>query len=325
MNSQTLRKSSPPTALPTLAPQSAMSENGQFDARGPINAMSVDVEDYFQVLAFAGVIDSSSWDARESRVANNVMRIIDLFAAAHVKATFFTLGWVAERFPAVIRRIVAEGHELASHGYSHVLVTSQSPREFRDDVTKTKRILEDIGGVEVIGYRAATFSINSRNSWALDELKAAGYVYSSSMNPIRHDLYGAPDVPRFPFRLREAGVLEIPLTTVRWGGRNLPCSGGGFFRLAPYPLFRWGVRRVNRVDRQPAVFYFHPWELDPEQPTITQAPIKARFRHYLNLKRTEQRLRRLLTDFRWARMDEVFQVRFKELVPPPFSPHSAVT
>lgn len=280
-----------------------------FDVARPVNAMSVDVEDYFHVRAFASTIDMRTWNSLPCRVEANVDRILALFDGAGVKATFFTLGWVAERYPNVVRRIVAAGHELASHGYEHALANEQTPDVFRRDVAVTKRILEDLGGVEVLGYRASTFSIGRSNLWAFDELQSAGYRYSSSVNPVRHDLYGMPEAPRSCFRHRPGGLLEIPLTTVRVGDRNFPCAGGGFFRLLPYAAFRWGLRRVNAVDRLPAVFYFHPWEVDPEQPRVAGTSWRSAFRHYLNLERTEPRLRRLLGDFRWGRMDEVYGLR----------------
>lgn len=271
--------------------------------------MSVDVEDYFHVRAFADVIEASSWDARPCRIPQNMDRILECFDAAGVKATFFTLGWVAERYPEWIRRIVAEGHELASHGWSHELVWRQTRAVFRDDVTRTKRLLEDVGGQEVLGYRASTFSIDARTLWAFDELEAAGYSYSSSVNPIAHDLYGFRDAPRFAFTPGRSDFLELPLTTVRLGGRTLPCAGGGFFRLLPYRTFRWALERVNREDRQPAIFYFHPWEIDPDQPRIAGAGARSRLRHYLNLDRVAGRLERLLRDFEWDRIDRVFALR----------------
>jgi polysaccharide deacetylase family protein (PEP-CTERM system associated) len=271
------------------------------------NAMTVDVEDYFQVSAFEGAIDRSQWDRLPCRVERNTDRILALFDAAGVKATFFTLGWVAERFPQLIRRLVAEGHELASHGYSHVRVTQQQPAEFRTDVVKTKKLLEDLGGVAVKGYRAASYSIGANNLWALDELHQAGYEYSSSIYPVKHDLYGMPEAPRFAFRPRgDAGILEIPITTIHVGARNLPCGGGGFFRLYPYAVSRWALRRVNQNEGQSGMFYFHPWEIDPEQPRQNGIGLKTRFRHYLNIGRMESRLRSLLQDFAWDRMDRIF-------------------
>jgi len=272
-----------------------------------VNALSVDVEDYFQVQAFANNVDRASWDGRESRVERNTDNVLQLFADAGVHGTFFTLGWVAERHPDLIRRIVDQGHELASHGYAHFRADEQSPEAFRDDIRRTKRILEDTGGTEVRGYRAATFSIGTRNLWAFDVLREEGYVYSSSVNPIRHDFYGMPDAPRFGFRPDgPSGIDEFPITTVRVGNRNFPCGGGGFFRLLPYPVYRWALRRVNVTDRQPCIFYFHPWEIDPDQPRIPDTSAKTRFRHYLNLRRTAPRLRALTRDFLWDRMDRVF-------------------
>lgn len=270
------------------------------------NALTVDVEDYFQVSAFEPHIRREDWDTVPCRIERNMDRILDLFCELDVQATFFTLGWVAERYPHLIRRIVAEGHELASHGYEHVRVVNQDPAAFRSDVTKTKTLLEDLSGVEVQGYRAASYSIGEKNLWALDVLHEAGYRYSSSIYPIKHDLYGMPRAPRFAFRPKPDGILEIPVSTVTLGGRKLPCGGGGYFRLFPYALSRWAIRRVNVQDEQACLFYFHPWEIDPEQPRQRGLPIKTRIRHYLNLTRTEARLRRLLRDFNWDRMDRVF-------------------
>jgi len=270
------------------------------------NAMTVDVEDYFQVQAFAHCIDRKDWDAFPRRVDLNTNRILDQFGAHGVKATFFTLGWVAERFPALIRRIVEDGHELASHGWDHTRVDRQEPEAFRTDIRRTRALLEDIGGVRVTGYRAATFSIGARNLWAFPILRQEGYLYSSSINPIRHDLYGMPDAPRLPFRPDADGVLELPMTTVRLLGRNWPCSGGGYFRLLPTALYRIGLARVNRRDRQPGIFYFHPWEIDAGQPRVANAGWKSRLRHYTNLSRMAGDIDGLLRDFAWDRMDRVF-------------------
>lgn len=270
------------------------------------NAMTVDVEDYFQVSAFERHIRREDWDRHECRVERNVDRILALFDDHSVRATFFMLGWLAERYPHMVRRIVEGGHELASHGYAHVRVVQQQPEEFRADVMRTKNLLEDIGTCPVHGYRAASYSIGVQNLWALDILHEAGYQYSSSIYPIRHDLYGWPAAPRFAFRHRGDGLLEIPVTTVALFDRKLPCGGGGYFRLFPYAVSRWALRRVNCHDGQPCVFYFHPWELDPQQPRLHDLGLKTRFRHYLNLDRMERRLARLLRDFRWGRMDRVF-------------------
>jgi polysaccharide deacetylase family protein (PEP-CTERM system associated) len=273
---------------------------------GVRNAMTVDVEDYFQVQAFAHCIDRKDWDAFPRRVDLNTNRILDQFDLHGVKATFFTLGWVAERFPALIRRIVADGHELASHGWDHTRVDAQDPETFRADIRRTRALLQDIGGVKVTGYRAATFSIGARNMWAFPVLRQEGYSYSSSINPIHHDLYGMPGAPRVPFRPEADGVMEIPMTTVRLVGRNWPCSGGGYFRLLPTALYRAGLRRVNRHDQQPGIFYFHPWEIDAEQPRIANAGWKSRLRHYTNLSRMAGDLDDLLRDFAWDRMDRVY-------------------
>lgn len=272
----------------------------------PTNAMTIDVEDWFHVSAFERHVSRDDWDRLAPRVHDNTSRLLDLFAGRGVRATFFVLGWVAERQLALLQRMVREGHEVASHGFSHVRATEQGPRAFRGDVTRTKDILEDATGSEVRGYRAASFSIGRDNLWALDELREAGYAYSSSIYPVRHDLYGMPDAPRFPFRCPRSGMLEVPVTTVRIAGRNLPCGGGGYFRLLPYAYYRWAIGRVNRRDGHSAVFYLHPWEIDPEQPRQRGLPLKTRLRHYLNLHRTHGRLARLLGDFRWGRMDEVF-------------------
>jgi polysaccharide deacetylase family protein (PEP-CTERM system associated) len=268
--------------------------------------MTVDVEDYFQVQAFAHCIDRAGWDAFPPRVDRNTNRVLDLFEAAGVKATFFTLGWVAERFPGLIRRIVQDGHELASHGWDHTRVFTQDPNAFRQDIRRTRLLLEDLGGTAVIGYRAATFSITANTMWAFPILQQEGYQYSSSINPIRHDLYGMPDASRVPFRPVSDGVIEIPMTTVRLFGRNWPCSGGGYFRLLPTFLYRSGLARVNRHDGQPGIFYFHPWEIDPDQPRIENAGWKSRLRHYTNLGRMEDDLAALLRDFTWDRMDRTY-------------------
>jgi len=275
-------------------------------ARELLNAMSVDVEDYFQVQAFAGRIGRAEWDELPGRVEGNIDRLLALFDEAGVKATFFTLGWIAERYPAMVRRIVAGGHELASHGWDHTRADSQDETAFRADIRQTKRLLEDVGGVPVVGYRAATFSIGQANRWAFGVLSDEGHLYSSSLYPIHHDLYGDADAPRAPFHPDGLPLLEVPMTTVRWFGRNLPCSGGGYFRLLPYGLSRLNMRRVNRHDHQPCVFYFHPWEIDPGQPRQREIGFKSRFRHYTNLGRMERRLKRLLADFAWERMDRVF-------------------
>jgi len=271
-----------------------------------VNAISVDVEDYFQVSAFAPHVSRDSWDRTPLRVEANVDRILSLFDRHQVKATFFTLGWVAQRLPSMVRRIVAEGHELASHGWEHVRVDNQQALSFQRDVTRTRSLLEDIGAVPVQGYRAASYSIGTATPWAHDALAEAGYRYSSSIVPIRHDLYGMPDASRFAFTTAAGRVTEIPVTTVNIAGRNIPCGGGGWFRLFPYRFSRWALRHVNEREGQSGLFYFHPWEIDPQQPRPTGLTAKTRFRHYLNLTRMEARLDQLLGDFRWDRMDRVF-------------------
>ncbi len=272
------------------------------------NALTIDVEDYFQVSAFAPYIRRNEWDSRECRVERNVDRILEMLAAQSTRATFFTLGWVAERYPQLIHRIVAGGHELASHGYGHQRASDLTPAEFLADISRAKKILEDLGGAPVLGYRAPSFSIGTGNLWAFDTLAQAGYRYSSSVYPIKHDHYGMPDSPRFAYTLPN-GLIEVPVTTVRMGERNLPSSGGGYFRLLPYAVSRWLLRRVNQEDQQSAVFYFHPWEIDSGQPRVAGIDAKTRFRHYVNIPRMEGRLQQLLVDFRWGRMDQIFLAR----------------
>ena len=269
------------------------------------NALTIDVEDYFQVSAFAPHIARDQWDSKECRVERNVGRILEMLDQAQVKATFFTLGWIAERYPQLIRRIVQEGHELASHGYGHERASDQDWDSFFTDINLAKILLEDLTGVEVRGYRAPSFSIGKDNQWAFDCLVKAGYRYSFSIYPIAHDHYGMPDAPRFVHEVRP-GLLEIPVTTVRWLGRNFPSSGGGYFRLLPYALSRWMLRRVNQDDGQAAIFYFHPWEIDVDQPRVEGIGAKTRFRHYVNIDRVEGRLKQLLTEYQWGRMDQVF-------------------
>jgi polysaccharide deacetylase family protein (PEP-CTERM system associated) len=268
------------------------------------NALTIDVEDYFHVSAFAPYIPRGEWDKQESRIEQNVDRILHLLADYGARATFFTLGWVAERHPQLVRRIVAGGHELASHGFAHQRASEQSPEAFFSDIQLAKIVLEDTCGTEVRGYRAPSFSIGESNVWAFECIERAGYLYSSSIYPIRHDHYGTPDAPRFTHDVRE-GLVEMPITTMRLFGRNWPAGGGGYFRLLPYAMSRWLLRRVNHVDQQPAIFYFHPWEIDAAQPRIPGIDAKTRFRHYVNLHRMEHRLRQLLFDFEWGRLDEL--------------------
>ena len=273
--------------------------------RPTVNALTIDVEDYFQVSAFAPFIARSEWPQRECRVERNVERILAMLDVRQTKATFFTLGWIAERYPQLVRTLVAHGHELASHGYGHERASDLSPAAFFADIDRARKLLQDVGGVAVQGYRAPSFSIGTNNLWAFDSLARAGYRYSSSIYPIRHDHYGMPDAPRFAHEAR-AGVLEIPVTTLRMGGRNFPSSGGGYFRLLPYALSRWMLRRVNEHDGQPAIFYFHPWEIDAEQPRVAGIDARTRFRHYVNIDRMPRRLEQLLGDFAWGRMDDIF-------------------
>lgn len=269
------------------------------------NALTIDVEDYFQVSAFAPYISRSSWDSLECRVEKNVASILALLDVHHVKATFFTLGWIAERYPNMVRLIVRQGHELASHGYGHERVSDLTPSNFLSDIVLSKNILENIGGVAVNGYRAPSFSIGESNFWAFDCLLEAGYTYSSSIYPIQHDHYGMPNSPRFPYEARE-NLLEIPITTLRFLNKNFPSSGGGYFRLLPYELSSWMLNRVNVKEKKAAIFYFHPWEIDALQPRIPGVNWKSKFRHYINLEKTEGKLKRLLSDFEWNRMDQIF-------------------
>jgi polysaccharide deacetylase family protein (PEP-CTERM system associated) len=274
--------------------------------RGPaggeiVNAMSVDVEDYFQVSAFDRVVSRAGWDGFESRVVSNTQRVLDLFERAGVRSTFFVLGWVAERFPTLIRQIAAAGHEIASHGYHHQLLYTLTPAQFREDVRLSKAVLEQVSGSPVFGFRAPSYSIIESSLWALDILVEEGFVYDASIFPIHHDRYGIPNAERHAHVLhRRSGILiEMPASTVRLGRVNLPIAGGGYFRLLPYAWTRWGIDRVNRLERKPVVFYFHPWELDPGQPRFAVGRA-SRMRHYTGLGRTPDRLRRLLSEFQFT-------------------------
>ncbi|MDQ8021874.1 MAG: DUF3473 domain-containing protein [Moraxellaceae bacterium] len=273
------------------------------------NALTIDVEDYFQVSALAPHFPRNDWDKVPCRIERNMELILAMLHEYGAKATFFTLGWIAERHPKLVRLIVMEGHELASHGYGHERASDQSRGAFLADVKLAKAVLEDIGGVEVRGYRAPSFSFGKTNPWAHDCLREVGYAYSSSVYPVVHDHYGMPDAPRFAYQM-ENGLIELPITTVRAAGRNWPAGGGGYFRLLPYGMSRWMIERFNRIEARPAIFYFHPWEIDHEQPRVAQASAKTRFRHYINLAKTETRLRQLLTDFQWGRADEIFLPEF---------------
>jgi polysaccharide deacetylase family protein (PEP-CTERM system associated) len=275
-----------------------------FQPRDVVNALTIDVEDYFQVSAFAPYIDRSSWDSQTHRIERNIDNILQILDHTNTQATFFTLGWIAERYPHMVKLILAQGHELASHGYAHDRASELDPAAFSSDVVLAKAILEDIGGIAITGYRAPSFSIGHANRWAYDCLAEAGYRYSSSTYPIAHDHYGNPDGLRFRHDVG-GGLLEIPVTTARLLRKNWPAGGGGYFRLMPYAVSRWLIQRVNGDDRKAAIFYFHPWEIDPEQPRVHSADARTRFRHYVNLQRTSARLHMLLHDFRWGRLDHV--------------------
>jgi polysaccharide deacetylase family protein (PEP-CTERM system associated) len=271
-----------------------------------LNALSVDVEDWFQVGAFEKVISRADWDRLPARVERNSEAVLALFDRAGVKATFFTLGWVAERYPALIRRIVAEGHEIASHGWDHRRVFTMDAAAFRADLERAQKAIGDACGIAPRGYRAPSFSIDARTPWAHEVLADLGFAYSSSVAPIAHDHYGWREAPRFAFRPVEgSGLIELPVTTVEVGGRRLAAGGGGFFRLLPYRFSNWAIGRVNRRDRRPAVFYFHPWEIDPGQPRVARAPLRSRLRHYTNLSAMEPKLLKLLGAHRWGRTDIV--------------------
>jgi polysaccharide deacetylase family protein (PEP-CTERM system associated) len=270
------------------------------------NALSVDVEDWFQVGAFEDVIARDSWESLPGRVEANTDRVLDLFDQAGVKATFFTLGWVAERHPGLVRRIVDKGHEIASHGWDHRRVFSMTEPEFREDLKRARAAIEEAAGQGVTGYRAPSFSIDARTPWAHRVLAEQGYTYSSSVAPIAHDHYGWRESPRFAWRPVEgAELIELPVTTVDAAGRRLAAGGGGFFRLLPYRFSSWAISRVNRREQRPAIFYFHPWEMDPDQPRVANAPLKSKLRHYTNLSVMGPKLLKLLRDHPWGRTDEV--------------------
>jgi polysaccharide deacetylase family protein (PEP-CTERM system associated) len=272
-----------------------------------VNALTVDVEDWFQVQALEGAVARDSWDRREARVARNTERILQLCADAGCHATFFVLGWVARRHGPLLRRIADQGHEIASHGMEHRRVDRQTPASLRGELVASKALLEHATGVAVRGYRAPSFSIGARQFWAYDSLAAAGYAYSSSVYPIRHDNYGIPDAPRHPFRPRDGNrIVELPLPTIAAGRLNLPAGGGGFFRLLPYAASRWAIARLNDAEGTSCIFYFHPWEIDPDQPRIGGLDARSRWRHYANLSRMAPRLERLLRDFSWDRLDRVY-------------------
>lgn len=271
-----------------------------------VNGLSVDVEDWFQVGAFENTIARDTWDRLPLRVSDNVLRILDLFAEADAKATFFTLGWVAQRNPLLMRRIADAGHEIASHGWDHARVHTLDRASFAADIAKAREVLQDVSGAAVTGYRAPSFSIDQRTPWAYLELAEQGYAYSSSVAPVAHDHYGWREAPRFAFHpLPHSPLVEIPVTTAMLGGRRVAAGGGGFFRVLPYAFSRWAIRQVNRVEQRPAVFYFHPWEIDPKQPRVAGAPMRSRLRHYTGLEQMSDKLRALVGEFAWGRMDVI--------------------
>lgn len=277
-----------------------------------LNALTVDVEDYFHVAAFEKQITPADWQHMTPRVDRNTRVLLDQFDRNNAKATFFFLGWVAERFPDLVKEVQRRGHEVASHGFSHTKVHQQTPAEFRDDVVRAKDILEQLTGQPVIGYRAPSFSINKQSEWAFEILKDIGHLYSSSTYPIKHDLYGVPDWPQQPYK-RPEGIWEIPMPTLTMLGRQLPIAGGGYFRLMPYWLSSRLISKFLQQDRMPYMFYFHPWEIDPDQPRVTGAGQKSKFRHYVNLDKMEHKLDQLLTQFNWGSLGQVYQQTLKNL------------
>lgn len=275
-------------------------------ALNKLNAMTVDVEDYFHVAAFEKQIQPSDWDSLVHRVDRNTRLLLDLFDANNAKSTFFFLGWVAERYPDLVKEVKRRGHEVASHGYAHTKVHQQTPAEFKADASKAKDMLEQLTGSAVVGYRAPSFSINKQSEWAFEILNEIGHQYSSSTYPVKHDLYGVPDWPQQPY-MRKEGLLEIPMPILERFGKQLPIAGGGYFRLMPYWLSSRLISSFLAEDRMPYMFYFHPWEIDPDQPRVANAPLKSKFRHYVNLNRMEDKLTRLLTQFNWASLEQVYQ------------------
>lgn len=267
--------------------------------------MSVDVEDYYHAWAITSLIGKEAWSSWPSRVEGSTRRLLDLFERAGVRSTFFVLGWVAKRQPALVRDIVARGHELASHGYGHDKVHELTPATFTEDVRKARLLLEDLGGVVVKGYRAPSFSIDRRCWWAYESLAEAGYGYSSSLHPIRHDHYGMPDAPLTPFRPDGGAMVEIPVATIDLRGRRISCAGGGHFRIYPYPWSSWCLDKLEADDDRTGVFYLHPWEIDPDQPRIPGLPFKSRLRHYTGQARMEAKLARLLDERHWDRIDRL--------------------
>jgi len=276
----------------------------------PTNALTVDVEDYYHVSAFSAHIRREDWPSFESRVERNTHRLLDCFDTYRVRATFFVLGVVAEQCPALVTEIGNRGHEVASHGYAHELVYNQTPQRFREETWRSKALLEDVSGRAVLGYRAASYSITSRSLWALEILQDAGFIYDSSIFPIRHDRYGIVGFPRFPHRVsgeNGAGMIEFPLSTVSLLGRNLPIAGGGYLRILPAAFTHWGIARVNQDEGQPVIIYLHPWEVDPDQPQ-QKVGLLTRFRHYRNLHRMEERVTGLLARFEFSTVARVLGI-----------------
>lgn len=265
-----------------------------------INYLTIDVEDYFQVAAFEKVIQPSQWNSYPSRVERNTKKILEIFGTYKVKATFFIVGWTAEQYPSMVKEIASHGHQIACHSYRHQKIYHQTLEEFRQDTKKAKNILEDITGQPIIGYRAPTYSITKKSLWALDILEELGFKWDSSIFPILHDNYGIPDAPRFTYKLPNHDLIEYPITTALIFGRKIPVAGGGYFRILPYWFTRMALKKINQQEKQPVIFYLHPWEVDPNQPKIDHAGWKSRFRHYHNLGRTEERLHYLLQEFQFG-------------------------
>ncbi|WP_320826514.1 XrtA system polysaccharide deacetylase [Reinekea sp.] len=272
-----------------------------------LHAMTIDVEDYFHVAALCKVVRPDQWHQQPSRVVNNTHTILQLFADKKIRATFFVLGWVAERYPELVKEISALGHEVASHGYSHQLIYNQTPELFRAETLRAKQILENLSQAPILGYRAASYSITLRSLWALDVLTELGFTWDSSIFPVYHDNYGMPNTPNEPYRIQTRNGLmltEFPLTAAKVAGMNIPAAGGGYFRQFPYPLFRLLFRRASQGNRVPKVFYLHPWEIDPDQPRFSEASWLSRFRHYTNLEKCEARLKRFIDDFAFSTLSD---------------------
>ncbi len=279
-----------------------------------VNYLTIDVEDYYQVSAFEEVVTPSMWDSMPSRVERNTQILLDMLDAFKTRATFFVVGWIAERHPNLVRSIIDRGHEIGCHSYLHRRVYTLTPAEFRDDTKKAKDILENICEQVVLGYRAPSYSITSNSLWALDILAALGFKYDSSVFPICHDIYGIPGAPRFSYVLPGCDIVELPISTARFLGRNIPVAGGGYFRLFPYWITRFFLRKINREDKRPFVFYLHPWEVDPGQPRFSQASPFSRFRHYNNLNKTAGRFRQLLQDFSFGAIPHDGGMEFSSVV-----------